>query len=209
MKAAMSKARKWPVGKGRYLNLTVSFIGGTSYQRSMVKKHAPDWQQGTGVRFIFQQKPGKIRVAFENSGSSWSKIGTDALTVTNKKHPTMNFSWINQRVILHEFGHALGLQHEHSSPSAAIPWDKEKVYRYYHKFSGWSRARVDGNILNRYNKATTNYTRFDPNSIMLYSIRSDLLKPNSGWRGITCKTVLSSEDRIFMAKMYPRPRSTR
>jgi len=212
LKAAMSRAKKWPVKKNHCLNLTVSFIGGSGYQRNMVKKHAPEWQQGTGVRFIFLPKsgyksPGKIRVAFVNDGSSWSKIGTDALTVTNKRLPTMNFGWIDRQNILHEFGHALGLLHEHSSPSVAIPWDKEKVYRYYYEKSGWSRARVDGNIFRRYEKAATNYTKFDPKSIMLYTFPRKFLKANSGWRGINRGEVLSSVDKSFMAKMYPRPRS--
>ncbi len=34
-----------------------------------------------------------------------------------------------RRVVLHEFGHALGGIHEHQSPaSGVIPWDKPKVY---------------------------------------------------------------------------------
>ena len=47
----------------------------------------------------------------------------------------MNLGWIHdsksedelRSVVLHEFGHALGAVHEHESPYASIPWNKEKV----------------------------------------------------------------------------------
>ena len=48
----------------------------------------------------------------------------------------MNYGWFDsettddeyRRVVLHEFGHALGLAHEHQSPGVAIPWNEQKVY---------------------------------------------------------------------------------
>lgn len=51
----------------------------------------------------------------------------------------MNFGWFTNytsdtefsRTIIYEFGHALGLHHEHQSPTANIQWNKEKVYEYY------------------------------------------------------------------------------
>ena len=32
---------------------------------------------------------------------------------------------------IHEFGHALGLNHEHKNPSAGIKWNKPVVYSDY------------------------------------------------------------------------------
>jgi hypothetical protein len=33
--------------------------------------------------------------------------------------------------VIHEFGHALGLIHEHQNPSGGIQWNKPVVCRYY------------------------------------------------------------------------------
>ncbi len=51
----------------------------------------------------------------------------------------MNFGWFDDstpdnefsRTVIHEFGHALGCVHEHSSPAATIPWNRDAVYAYY------------------------------------------------------------------------------
>lgn len=49
---------------------------------------------------------------------SWSKVGTDAVSV-DKTKPTMVLGLyngqtdLNHHLVIHEFGHALGLEHEH------------------------------------------------------------------------------------------------
>lgn len=54
---------------------------------------------------------------------SWSKVGTDAKDVANDE-ATMHLHLgpggddYKQHVVMHEFGHVLGLDHEHQSPNA-------------------------------------------------------------------------------------------
>lgn len=120
----------------------------------------------------------------------------------------MNYGWLTtvstdaeySRVVLHEFGHALGAIHEHQSPGAGvIPWDKEAVYAYYAR-QGWSRSRVDQNIFNRYAAATTNFSVFDAKSIMLYAIPDEL---TIGSYSVGWNRVLSETDKAFMRSNYP------
>jgi serralysin len=63
-------------------------------------------------------------------------------------------------VVLHEFGHVLGCIHEHSSPAAQIPWNKDTVYEQYHN-NGLDRATFDRNIL-RPKDNVTHFSHFDP-----------------------------------------------
>lgn len=95
----------------------------------------------------------EIRIAFEQGAGSWSYIGTDCLNIPKSK-PTMNLGWLTpttshaetKRVVLHEFGHALGLAASNQSPTANIPWNKQATYDYYQKTSGWTKQQVDTNL---------------------------------------------------------------
>jgi hypothetical protein len=59
----------------------------------------------------------------------------------------MNYGWLTsatdeaeyRRVVLHEFGHARGLTHEHQSPAMNIPWNRPTVLDDYRRTYGWSQ----------------------------------------------------------------------
>ena len=104
----------------------------------------------------------------------------------------MNLGWLTSetredeyhRVVLHEFGHALGCIHEHQHPQGGIPWDKAAVYRFYSgPPNNWNQEQVDRNIFQRYDKSQTQYSKFDPKSIMLYAIPNTLTTGDfeTGW----------------------------
>jgi hypothetical protein len=190
--------------------LHVRFIGGDPRLHSRVGRIASQWMLHAHIKFIFDNAPdAAIRVAFER-GPSWSYLGTDALDpLIDADAPTMNFGWFTpatpndevQRVVLHEFGHALGLVHEHQSPDADIPWDREAVYDYYAGPPNyWSRQQVDHNIFQRYSHDQANSSEFDPASIMLYPIPSQFTNGNFtvGWN-----RTLSATDRAFISQLYP------
>jgi hypothetical protein len=153
--------------------------------------------------------PADIRVAFVTGDGSWSYIGRDSLLVAAPA-PTMNFGWFTdettdeeiRRTAVHEFGHALGLIHEHQSPVAGIPWDVPKVYAWYSKNMGWDQAMVDANVLTKFAASTTNFSAYDSTSIMQYpvpaSLRIDKIE-------IGMNTQLSSMDKTAIRLWYPFP----
>ena len=108
-------------------------------------------------------------------------FGTDSLGIPTDD-PTMNFGWLTNssseqvysNVVLHNFGHMLGLIHEHQSPNAEIPWDKEAVYRYYLENQGWGTEQVDSNLLRKSRSDDyPSYREFDVDSIMMYPIDNE------------------------------------
>ena len=114
--------------------------------------------------------------------------------------PTMNLGWLdgssdtitdNERgVILHEFGHAIGLLHEHQSPlrSDKITLKEdgscrtlslsfflisqsffEAVIEFYTTGQGWTEQKVKDQIIRVYNKSEiSNFSEVDLTSIMMF-----------------------------------------
>jgi hypothetical protein len=122
----------------------------------------------------------------------------------------MNFGWFNdqtpdaeiRRTTLHEFGHALALGHEHQQPSGSICWNRPKVYEYYAgPPNNWSRELVDTNIFQKYSSSITQYSEYDPNSIMHYPIDRSLLTCD---QAVYLNAGLSKIDSNFISKIYPR-----
>jgi len=188
----------WPNGS----TLSIQFLGGTAEQKDIVNRFAPQWTEYANLNFVFNDAPdADIRIAFANDGA-WSYVGTDAKGI-HVSQPTMNFGWLDEGVVLHEFGHAIGLAHEHQNPDKGIQWNEEAVIR---DLSGppnnWDIATIRHNVLRKYSHDQVNGTDFDAKSIMLYSFPAEWTldgfhtEPND---------VISDIDKQFAAgeKMYP------
>ena len=200
---------------GRYSNywdngatITVRFMGGTDYVRSKVMQYAREWTQYANVDFRFVTSgSGDIRVSFVNNGSSWSMIGRQALYAP-RNQATMNFGWFNRstpeydfkRTVLHEFGHALGLLHEHQNPTGGIPWDEAAVYDFYRRTQGWDRRTTYENVMKRRPANETQFSSYDAASIMHYPVSPQL---TGGRYQVGMNNYLSNTDIAFIAELYP------
>lgn len=204
VRMALVTGKRWENGR----TLRVGFLDGQPSVQSKVMEYAQQWSNYSNIKFEFvSASNAEIRIAFQ-SGGSWSYIGTDALGI-DKNEQTMNFGWLTpesedaeySRVVIHEFGHALGCIHEHQNPATNIPWDKEAVYRYYSgPPNNWTRDQIDLNIFRKYSSTITQFSAFDRKSIMLYAIPNELTIGDYevGWN-----RQLSEVDKEFIGTMYP------
>jgi hypothetical protein len=188
--------------------LSVSFLNGTPRQRQRVTAYAPVWSIYSGVKLTFLPAPGgDIRISFDAGALSYSAIGMEATTLPVAQ-PTMTLAQMTddlsdaqaRGLVLHEFGHALGLVHEHQSPAAGVPWNRAAAYAYFGRAPFYlSPTEVDQQILTTYDETVTNHTQFDPLSIMVYPIPAAI---TDGKYHVDMNLDLSPTDKSFIASQY-------
>ncbi len=143
-------------------------------------------------------KKNVVKISFDPDGGAWSLVGKDAI---NQKGPTMNLGWFDVSTVLHEFGHVLGMIHEHQSPlGKPIDWNKNKVVKWARETQGWNEEETQKNILDKYDKTMINGSDFDPLSVMLYFFPAKLTMNH---RGTHQNLRLSADDVIWIEKTYP------
>lgn len=163
----------WRTGE----TLSVRFIGGTADEHEAVKDAANEWSKHANIHFVFDDSSSaQIRISFKRGDGSWSYVGTDSLNFLGPDDPTMNFGWSiveGRDTILRNFGHALGLLHEHQNPLDGLEWEEEFVYEAMAASSYWSRSATFHNIIRKNTAEEYAFPKpFDPNSIMMYTWKS-------------------------------------
>jgi serralysin len=189
--------------------LRIRHLDGDPAIHAKVEHHAKTWEQFANLTLDFgDHAKAEIRISYHLDGQSWSYIGTDALSIPRREH-TMHFGWLTPetddkeiaRVTVHEFGHALGMIHEHQHPDNPIKWDKGAVYEYYCKRLKWTKQEVENNLFAAQSRAETQLGQYDVHSIMHYPVEPEFTtdKKAVGWN-----YVLSALDKKFIAQVYPK-----
>lgn len=196
-----------PIGK-RWMNgstLRVRFIGGTAAQQAKAREQALWWTAFANLQFDFNNAPdAEIRIAFDPSDGAWSYIGTDNRGIALNQ-PTMNLGFLDGGTAAHEFGHAIGLAHEHQNPAGGMEWNEATVIK---SLSGppnnWDEAMIRHNVLQKYRVDQIQGTAFDPDSIMLYFFPGDWVKSGVGTHA---NNVLSAVDKAYIASAQAYPKT--
>ena len=195
-----------PIGK-TWMNgstLRVRFNGGTAAEQARTREQAAWWAAVANLKFDFNNAPdAEIRITFDPNDGAWSYIGTDCRSIPLNE-ATMNLGFLDGGTAAHEFGHAIGLAHEHQNPAGGIQWNETVVIQEMAKSPNfWDEQKTRHNILRKYGADQVNGTAFDPASIMLYFFPSTWTLNGIGTRA---NEVLSKMDKEFIAgaRMYPK-----
>ena len=158
--------------------------------RKLVIQHAKEWEEHANIFFDFvgkDENPTDIRIALNCTTLDANVMGNSHVGLNNRNVPqekaTMKYSIdlkgdepYFKRIILHEFGHALGLDHEQYHPNSVVIKD-----------------RISNKKL---------YSKYDKASIMHYSYDAKSTADNSPIIG---SYELSDEDKYFIGTLYPFP----
>ena len=198
-KAVIFFRKLWPNGS----TLRVRFMGGSQAQQRLALEQGQGWSQHAHLRFVpSDATDAEIRISFDPSDGAWSYLGTDCRGIPTNV-ATMNLGFMDGGTSAHEFGHAIGLGHEHQNPQGGMLWNEPEVIR---DLSGppnsWSVDQIRHNVLTKYSVDQVRSTQFDADSIMLYSFPS---RWTTNGVGTHANDVISAQDAAFIARQYPKP----
>jgi hypothetical protein len=248
--------QRWKPGQ----TIRVSFSGGDSTLHQKIAEVASEWvtKGGINLSFSFTEMNGKyrtwkpsdhsysaeIRIAFKSGdmGGYWSHVGTDSINQElvggQPSQASMNLdsfdrtlpvNWV--AVVLHEFGHALGFEHEHQNPTGGCDFRFEDdsgyvmtkdsdgwytvdangkrpgLYTYLGGYANyWSRATVDRNLRSLPTSKAFMIGPFDSLSIMKYFFDAFMFEmgEKSPCYTSTENLTLSAQDITGAQTAYPR-----
>jgi hypothetical protein len=221
VRGVLNKFKIWPAGQTIY----VCFRDGSALLKRAFVETADRWREGTSLTVDYGPAPDyrlcaratqlDIAVSFTDSGY-WSYIGTDSRPLARTKatlnveaddtvfqSPSSRLAF--DRLVLHEFGHALGLEHEHQSPAAQcdaeFDWPKLKALTDSY---GWPPGDLEHNMKGIVASPRLIVTPYDKSSIMHYYFPSDyFVKGEASACFAKENSTLSATDRELIRRFYP------
>jgi hypothetical protein len=205
--------------------INVCFFGGSDALRKKILKVAQTWVDYTNLKLATaadmsckDKDTSEVRIGFSEPGY-WSYIGHDSLSseLISNNLASMNFGGFDVNppseprmtgVILHEWGHAFGLHHEHQSPAGGCDaeYNWTKLYAYYKTNYGWEKDKVDANVRQLMaDRSAYDWSTRDAASIMIYGSNPDFLKKGARSKcHFHDNNVLSALDIKGISITYPK-----
>ena len=191
----------WP----QFSTIRISLMGMTNEQEQFTKDNINKWAPYVNLTFEFTDGPdGDIRfVANNNVSGGYSYVGTRAQTDVAADQPTGEIGFegglneFNAGTIIHEFGHALALLHEHQHPEHTLDYNWEQIRQDYEDqkiphLVDVNFAEISSGIVK---------SDYDQSSVMHYSFPAKYLKSGSA---VEARNDVSEKDKAFAMSLYPK-----
>jgi hypothetical protein len=188
-RSVLSNLRLWSTPR----KLTLCFLGGTaSLRKQVIDDATSSWPlpQLTEDRLTFDphslstlpdcaaSPSADIKISFQAGGGHWSYVGSESAL----HNPSMNFDRLDslsrqdaRKIVAHEFGHALGLEHEHQSPIVPdcgwnfnyiltrYQWRDEKHMKFnFERLQNYLQQSRPAYVFSAYDKLSVMHYSFQP-----------------------------------------------
>ncbi|MCC8145326.1 MAG: hypothetical protein LIO93_02550 [Bacteroidales bacterium] len=188
--------------------IRIKFLNGETALQEKVKTYAALWLEHAYIKFeyvgISDLADVKIGFDLDERFVTWSTIGTDCKWIPQDE-PSLNFfdfDYLDEETlkgdVLRGFGHVLGLGFEHQSPDSPIEFNS-RAQSYLEDYYGLSEEEAS-NLMELYDTDQTNYTEYDPLSIMVLELPRTITGDR---KAVVPNTELSETDKDFIANLYP------
>jgi hypothetical protein len=199
--------------------IRIKFKNVSSYHQQQIMRVSRIWTKYANLKFEFyENKTGLTKMHFRLVVKYSSDIGSGgSATLGRQAFFTQGImtlgadrnGWVPDNTILHEFGHLLGLKHEHQNPNQDYGLDLEWLEKNCSAYIGITPNKRCIRNITPFNidRNDPNYyiSEYDHSSIMSYvfdlpseayvtGVRPEVLDYDRG---------LSLNDRINIAKIYP------
>ncbi|HFC31032.1 MAG TPA: hypothetical protein ENJ44_08335, partial [Oceanospirillales bacterium] len=189
-------------------SITFYFLDGTSQQKNEVKRFSQLWQRYTGIKFNFTNKKPSFfnfkkfyKISFKGKNNESTNGAINGLIQFGNLSDNIIF---RKTTILHEFGHMLGLAHEHQRQDRPNYLDNKQLVTACMKNQQQSRAWCNENLFKKFYKKVFIQSEYDPNSIMHYDISNITSKDSETNSNIpeSLNNSLSFTDKFYIAMLY-------
>lgn len=176
--------------------------------KARILSHANAWTAFANVKFVeASASMAQVRLARVPGQGYYSYLGVDILQVP-KNEQTLNLDSFSlntpeseyNRVVKHEFGHTLGLVHEHLRKVIIDQLDVAKTIADFEATQGWSQAEVIAQVLTPVPETQLTANAPDVHSIMCYFISS---RDTKSGQPIPGGTDIDDFDKQEIGKIYP------
>jgi hypothetical protein len=200
--------------------ILLQFQDGTDEEHKMVLRVANEWGESANLRFVSAAPRGEsaaetVSVSIRRDvkeGHYTTFDETRRATSVSLGLSDEDFSsGYAHRVILHEFGHVLGFQHDLCRPADEVRYNESALIQYCKDTQGWDETTTRSQILTplphrfRFSPSLARFNDFDRDSIMTYDLPAGVMADGVA---LPVNDKLSKRDKELAAYFYPYREST-